>query len=80
MLARRRELLHNPQVKEMYQWRKSLLLKIEEVRRQEQDVEERMRSVASMAETVSNRLQDLLKLAETKTREYVGRDVELETA
>src|SRR5438034_2923116 len=78
LLARRRELLHNPQVKEMYQWRKSLLLKIEEVRRQEQDVEERMRSVASMAETVSNRLQDLLKLAETKTREYVGRDVELE--
>ena len=77
-MARRRELLHNPQVKEMYQWRKGLLLKIEEARRQEQDVEERMRSVASMAETVSKRLQDLLKLAETKTREYVGREVELE--
>ena len=79
-MARRRELLHSPDVKEMYEWRKGLLLKIEETRRQEQEVEERMRSVASMAETLNKRLQELLKLAETKTREYVGRDVELETA
>src|SRR5207244_567512 len=57
LLARRRELLHNPQVKEMYQWRKGLLLKIEEARRQEQDVEERMRSVASMADALNRRLQ-----------------------
>ncbi len=39
-----------------------------------------MRSVASMAETLNLRLQELLRLAETKTREYVGRDVELERA
>ena len=78
LVARRRELLHNPRCKEMYEFRKGLLLKIEETRSQEEEFEERMRSVTSMVEALNKRLVELLRLAETKTREYVGREVELE--
>jgi len=78
LVARRRELLRNPQCKEMYEYRKGLLLKIEETKRHEQEVDERISSVASMVDAMSRRLADLLKLAETKTREYVGREIELE--
>jgi hypothetical protein len=79
LVARRRELLHKQDVKEMYEYRKGLLLKIEETRKQEQEVEERMRSVASMTDALNKRLAELLRLAETKTREYVGQDVQLES-
>jgi hypothetical protein len=78
LVARRRELLRRQDVKENYEWRKGLLLKIEETRKQEQEVEERMRSVASMTEALNKRVADLLKQAETKTREYVGQDLQLE--
>ncbi len=78
LLARRRELLHKKEVKENYEWRKGLLLKIEETRKQELEVQERMRSVASMTDALNKRLAELLRLAESKAREYVGQDVQLE--
>jgi hypothetical protein len=78
LVARRRELLAKQDVKEKYEWRKGLLLKIEETRKQEQEVEERMGSVASMREALNKRVAELLRQAETKTREYVGQDVQLE--
>ena len=37
-----------------------------------------MKSAASMTEAVNKRLVELLKQAEMKTREYVGKEVELE--
>ena len=80
LLTRRRELLRKPEVKEMYEYRKGLLLKIDETRKQEEQVTERIRSVASVTEALNKRLTDLLKLAESKTLEYIGRDVELESA
>ncbi len=78
LLGRRRELLRNPDCKDIYDHRKSLLSKIEEMRREEQAVQERMRSAASMTESVNRRLTELLKQAQSKTREYVGQEVELE--
>jgi hypothetical protein len=78
LIVRRRELLRKQDVKENYEWRKGLLLKIEETRKQEQEVEERMRSVASMREALNKRVAELFRQAETKTREYVGQDVQLE--
>ncbi len=78
LVARRRELLRKPDVKEGYEYRKGLLLRIEETRRQETEVQDRIRSVASMSEALDKRLAELLRLAESKTREYVGKDVELE--
>jgi hypothetical protein len=78
LVARRRELLAKQDVKEKYEWRKGLLLKIEETRKQEEEVEERMGSVASMREALNKRVAELLRQAETKTREYVGQDVQLE--
>lgn len=80
LISRRRELLHKTEVKEMYEYRKGLLLKIDETKKQEEQVEERIRSVASMTEALNKRLLELLRLAESKTKEYVGREVELERA
>ncbi len=78
LLARRRELLRNAECKDMYERRRGLLSKIEETREEELEVQERMKSAASMTEAVNKRLIELLKLAEMKTREYVGQEVELE--
>lgn len=78
LISRRRELLRKSEVKEMYEYRKGLMLKIDETKKQEEQVEERIRSVASMTEALNKRLSDLLRLAESKTKEYVGREVELE--
>jgi hypothetical protein len=79
LVARRRELLHNPECKKLYDYRKGLLLKIEETRKQEHEMDERIRSVSSMTEVVNRRLTELLRVAETKTREYLGRELQLET-
>ena len=78
LLARRRELLQNPGCKDAYQHRKQLLLRIEEAKGREKEIEERSRSVSSMSDALGKRLIELLKLAETKSREYIGKDVELE--
>jgi hypothetical protein len=78
LLARRRELLHNAECKDMYERRKGLLSRIEETRREELEIQEKMKSATSLTDVVNKRLIELLKLAEIKTREYVGRDVELE--
>jgi hypothetical protein len=53
-------------------------LKIEETRKQEEELAERMRSVASMTEALNKRVAELLRQAESKTREYVGQEVQLE--
>ncbi len=78
LLARRRELLRNAECKDMYDRRKGLLSKIEETRREELEIQEKMKSAVSMTEAVNKRLVELLKQAEMKTREYVGKEVELE--
>ena len=78
LLARRRELLRKADCKDIYEHRKSLLSKIEVTRKEELEIQERMISAASMTESVNRRLSELLKQAESKTREYVGHAVELE--
>lgn len=78
LLARRRELLRSADCKDKYEHRKTLLIKIEERKRQELEVSEKIRSASSMTESVNRRLGELLKQAETKTQEYVGQKVELE--
>ncbi len=78
LLTRRRELLRNADCKDMYEHRKSLLSKIEVVKKEELEVQERIKSAASMTDALNRRLSDLLKQAESKTREYVGKQVELE--
>ena len=78
LVTRRRELLHKQDVKEMYEWRKGLMIKVDETRKQKNDVQERISSVASMTDALNKRLHELLKQAETRTREYVGQDIQLE--
>jgi hypothetical protein len=78
LLARRRELLRKPDSKGMYQRRREILVRIDETRKREEEVAERSRSVNAMSEALNKRLSELLIMAEAKTREYVGREVELE--
>src|SRR5439155_23242138 len=78
ILARRRELLRIAECKDMYDRRKVLLTKIEETRREERELQENMKAAASMTDAVNKRLVEILKQAEMKTREYVGKEVELE--
>jgi len=77
LLTRRRELLRNAECKHMYKQRRGVLSKIDETKKEELEVRERMKSATSMTEAVNKRLIELLKLAETKTREYIGREVQL---
>jgi len=77
LLTRRRELLRNAECKDMYEQRRGVLSKIDETKKEELEVRERMKSATSMTEAVNKRLIELLKLAETKTREYIGREVQL---
>src|SRR5690242_5381950 len=53
LLARRRELLHKAECKDLYERRKALLSKIDETRKEELAVEEKMRSASSMTEARS---------------------------
>ena len=78
LLARRRELLRNADCKDMYEHRKILLSKIEEIRKEELDTNERMKSATSLTDALNRRLSELLKQAESKTREYTGQEIELE--
>lgn len=78
LLARRRELLRDASCKDKYEHRRSLLSKIEEMRREQLEVQEKIKSATSMTEVLNRRLSELLKQAESKTREYVGEEVELE--
>jgi hypothetical protein len=80
LLARRRELLRSADCKDKYEHRKSLLSKIDVIRGEELEVQERVKSASSMTEALNRRLSELLKQAESKTREYVGQQVELEGA
>jgi hypothetical protein len=70
--------MHKAECKDIYERRKALLSKIEETREEELAVQEKMKSASSMTEAVNKRLIELLKQAEMKTREYVGKEVELE--
>jgi hypothetical protein len=55
-----------------------LLSKLEETKKEELEVQERVKSATSMTDALNRRLIELLKQAESKTLEYVGKDVDLE--
>jgi hypothetical protein len=78
LLARRRELLRSRDCKDKYEHRRSLLSKLEETKKEELEVQERVKSATSMTDALNRRLIELLKQAESKTLEYVGKDVDLE--
>lgn len=78
LLARRKELLHDPDLRDRYQLRKEIMARIDEARKRAEEIAERARSVNAMTEAQNKRLSELLTMAEAKTREYVGREIELE--
>ncbi len=78
LLARRKELLRNAECKNMYVQRKEILAKIESEKRELETLETKLRSAYETVKLSDQRLSELALLAETKTREYVRREVLLE--
>ena len=78
LVARRRELLQVKACRDDYDYRKGLLLSIEEARKHERELEAKVASIGLLVEAVNKRLAELLKLAEARTREYVGQKIELD--
>ncbi|HEX4921491.1 MAG TPA: hypothetical protein VFV92_12210, partial [Candidatus Bathyarchaeia archaeon] len=61
-----------------YEYRKGLLLSIEEAKKRERELEAKLGSIGLMTEAANKRLAELLKLAEARTREYIGQKIELD--
>ena len=78
LLTRRRLLMKDPRCRTLYQKRKETVLRIEETKKLEENLAERYSSIQEMAENQARHLSELILLGERKTREYLGREVELE--
>ena len=70
--------MRDPQCKAIYQERRETLLKIGETKKIEEALADRSRSIREMSEQQAGHLSEVLALAEKKTREYLGREVQLE--
>ncbi len=78
LAIKRRKLLQDPQTKKLYLERKELLSKIDVTKKQQVNLGERLESVHQMVQAASQRVSQLASLAEDKTREYVGREAQIE--
>ncbi len=78
LLSRRGKLLRDPSCGSLYQARKSMMLKLDEARQRREELLVRTRPVEEKSEALKKRISELLAQAEAKTREYTGRDVEID--
>ncbi len=78
LLGQRQRLLHDPNCKNLYLERKIVLKKIEEGKRDELQATERRHLAEEKMASLNKRFEELLVLAESKTREYLSRDIQIE--
>ena len=78
LAVKRRRLLEDPQTKKLYLERKEILSKIDITKGQQANLGERLESVRQIVQAASQRVSQLASLAENKTREYVGREAQIE--
>jgi hypothetical protein len=77
LLSRRAKLLRDPNCGILYKGRKSMMLKLDEAHERQEELLDRTRTVEEKSEVLQKRISDLLYQAEVKTKEYIGRDVEI---
>lgn len=78
LLSQRQRLLQDQKVKNLYQERKVVLKKIEEGRKEEHQALEKLQSAQARIQSLDKHFEDLLGQAESKTKQYLSRDVQME--
>ena len=78
LLGQRQRLLHDPNCKNLYLERKIVLKKIEEGKKNELQATERLHLAEEKIMTLNKHLEELLIQAESKTKQYLSRDVQIE--
>lgn len=78
LLSKRWKLLQDSTCKSHYQARKNMMKTLEEARKHHEDVIHRIRSIEEKPAALNKRLAELLTMAEARTGEYVGRQVQIE--
>jgi hypothetical protein len=80
LLGQRQRLLHDPNCKNLYLERRIVLKKIEEGRKDEVQAAERLHLAQEKIKALERHFEELLVQAESKTKEYLSRDVQIERA
>ena len=78
LLGQRQRLLKDQNVKNLYQERKVVLKKIEDGRKEEHLAMEKLHSAQDKIKTLDKHFEDLLGQAESKTKQYLSRDIQIE--
>ena len=78
LLGQRQRLLHDPTCKNLYLERKIVLKKIDDGKRDELQAAERLRLAEEKIKALNKHFEELLAQAESKTKEYLSRDIEIE--
>lgn len=78
LLSKRWRLLQNPECKALYGSRRESLKRLEVERKGVVEASERVRVLREKSRLSEQRVEDLLKQAETKAKEYLERDVQIE--
>ncbi len=78
LLSTRWKHLQDPGCVALYQARKNLIATVGENRRKQEELSERTRTLDQKLEALGKRVDELLVQAESKTREYTGREVRIE--
>jgi len=78
LLGQRQRLLHDPNCKNLYLERKIVLKKIEEGKKNEAQATERLHLAEEKIKTLNKHFEELLIQAESKTKQYLSRDVRIE--
>jgi len=78
LLGQRHRLLNDPNTKNLYQERKNVLKKIEDGKKNEQQATERLHVAMEKIKILNKHFEELLSQAESKTKQYLSRDVQIE--
>ncbi len=78
LLSKRWRLLQNPDCKALYSSRKEALRRLELARKTVDVASERVRILGEKRRLAEQRVEELLKQAEAKAKEYLGREVQIE--
>ena len=78
LLGQRQRLLHEPTCKNLYLERKIVLKRINDGKNDEPQARERLRFAEERIRALNKHFEELLVQAESKTKEYLSRDVQIE--
>lgn len=78
LLGQRQRLLRDPNCKNLYHERKTVLKKIDEGKKEEHQALEKLHTAQEKIKTLDRHFEDLLGQAESKTKQYLSREIQIE--